>query len=472
MMFEAALDKVDEDVRPERVAFVRRSITLAKQMQEDKLETPQKIVDVGKSHMKNYLTFLCSTQLATQLVDAATSPAELLQKATQNIATIAAVEDGRFDEPFQEGQSMDTPIFDTTYIDFVDDFCGGGLANGELVGHAAPVGGGKTTLVLQLCWSRMNRILAPYSHVPLEEIPWHTLPRVYMFVYEPVRTLRVNLISGAAQIERSVAMNYWISGSDDKLLSSRERRDYKPHELKMLQPAIDAAAADPKRSYPNGELERLNRVKYTANKLLSLVDFSGENQQLADWAQSGVAGMRNYVESHQQKVGHPGVNIILSDYVGAMIDAEIHGDPKKRMSDRTNYIRSAPGTMIRELSAPFNCPVWAAHQLNSSENARKGGAVPDPNKADGSGMFLERCTIGVVSGKLTNENIAVYVQAKQRRGDRAAPRVVCLDKTYAMWSAQKAEGYRIVSGQVMRSDEVSSGEGRSGFIPPQMGFDA
>lgn len=424
------------------------------------------LTKTGQLRLREYLEHLRRSQLQTQLAGEEEDFSAVLEKATTDLATIKAVEEGRFEVPFPEGTSIEAPKFEATFIDFVDELCGGGLANGEIVGHSAPVGSGKTTLILQLAWARISRLLSKYKRVPLDQVPWEELPHIYLFVYEPVRNLLVNYISNAANIERETALRFWTSGSDLSILSSRERRDYKKHELAFLGPAIEEAKKNSNTSWPNGELERLQWVTAASNRLLSIVDFSGENPALAEWAGMGVIGIRNYLEAHQQREKNRGVDIALVDYVGAMIDTQISVN-NLRLSDRANHIRMAPGDLVREVAAKFSCPVWAAHQLNSQENARSGGTIPDPSKNDGSGMFLERCTIGFASGKLTRENVAVYVHAKQRRGTLLPPKVIALDRRYAQWSAKLAEGYAISSGQVLRSDEISKSATSKGFVPMQ-----
>lgn len=422
---------------------------------------PQVVEDSGRKLLRARLEELEAFQLAKDLQKEVIDVRTLVDKATQNLATIAATEGNRFEGPLSKGIELENTHFKPTNISFVDEFCDGGLAAGEVVGHSAPIGQGKTTLCLQVMWAKVEQVIAPYLHLPLEEIPFDKIPRVYGFFYERVVNLMPNFISNAAEIPREV-MGRYFKDQDVGWFSSSERKDYKDYEVARYKEQLADAAAG-RSPWPPGEKERFERKAYIADKLCQFADFSGSRAVLADWAGMGVEGVRRYVDSHQQKLHGPGVAIAVVDYVGAMVDLWMSNSSKDVSSkSRNDLIRTVVTGLTVNVAGVFKCPVWAAHQLNSAENKRGGGEAPDPSANEGTGMFLERCAVGFASGATNSDGLAIFVHAKQRRHMRCPPKVCRLGSDFARWIPAD-KNFEIVSGRVVSKDEHNSrGEGTVG----------
>lgn len=449
----------DVVVQQEQAALALRALQAAREML--KLEDKAKVLDAGRKLLRAWLEKTEVQVLSAGLADADIDIKAVLEASTKRLTRITSVEAKRFSVPFENGLIFPSNNYQATGISFIDQLCGGGLCGGEVIGHSAPIGSGKTTLCLQVAWSRVQQIMAPYRGVPIEDIPFERLPRVYGFFYEMVVNLLPNFVSCAANIHRNTMEQYFTADSKMtpeermSILSSSARRDYKEYEMASWPEGMEAEARAGRRPWPKGELERFERVAQIANKLLMLVDFSGNNVDLSDWAGDAVVGMKSFLEGHQDKENNPGVNFVLCDYVGIMCNRWQSGskDSFVRRSDRHQLLKDAVSQMVQHIAAPYNCPVWAAHQLNSTENKREGGLAPNPMNNEGTGMFLENCAVGFASGVLARkENAAVFVHAKQRRGNLVNNFICELGRDYARWS-DAGDKYHLVNGQLMNKNE-------------------
>ena len=431
----------------------------------------------GRKLLRERLDQLEAANLLSNLQKDEMTVRELIAEAAANLLTIAGTEADRFRSPLDAGVELEDVNFMSTGIPFIDKFCDGGLAGGEVVGHSAPIGQGKTTLCLQVMWSRAMSLVGQHmgQNVPFEAMPFHEIPVVYGFFYEPVVNLMSNFVSNAAGIHRDV-MNTFFKERDKRTFSSSVDglRNYKPYEIQQFGSQIERARQGVS-PWPNGELERYEWVAKVGNKLLRFADFSGANRDVADWAEQGVDGIKVFIDTHQQRFKAGGVAMVVVDYVGALIDVWARsGGPRTKNKNRNDLIRDVVSELTNNIAAPFKCPVWAAHQLNSSENKKYGGDTPDANANEGTGMFLERCAIGFASSVLNSENVAVFVHAKQRRHVKTPPKCCQLGRDFARWS-DVADKYSIVEGRVMSKDEQNSdGRGKvpsgGGFVPLAASF--
>jgi hypothetical protein len=362
-------------------------------------------------------------------------------------------------------------------IDFIDILLGGGLLDGEAVGHVAPVGQGKTTCVQQVCFSRCLNVVrerlvtAKTYNVPPD---LSGLPVVYMFVYENVVNLLGNVISNAAMIPRMIAAQAQRDGtSESPVLQSAKNYSWRDYERHMFRDHFEECSLQesmgiPKEliSWPKGELERFYDAIDIINAVWRIVDFSGHDRELLDYASEGIAGIDAYITAHQYSCGNPGVNFVAVDFVGAAADRACGGGNRSK-DFKTDFIRTYPDVIGREVAAKYTCPVWCAHQSSPDENKKPGGSMPDPFAAEGSSMFLEYCAVGFASGKLNEKNRAIFKLGKSRRlavGD-VEPQIGYLDKEFARWLPSK--DFTIFEGRIEDAKAVYS---QSRGIPPSQGF--
>lgn len=432
---------------------------------------PGKIESQGRTMLKRYIKDRLAAKASMSISVRPSEADETLETVQRDYARADALGEDKFESHFPDGDFAPQPedAFQSVGIDFVDQLCGGGLIKGEVVGHAAPIGQGKTTLILQLIWARAAEIYrAALIKVQKgggteEDIPWATLPWVYLFAYEKVGNLLANFVSNAASIPRELALTAMLKGKKQAKFSSCVQRNYQSYELEMFGAQVKAAEEAEARGevgqFPAGELERFEQVVKITDRLIRIVDFSGHDERLREWSTERVGGIEKYLHAHQERVDGAGVNFVAIDFVGAMIDTALAAGRFKQ-DGMTQQIKMVPNDLSRAVGGAFGCPVWAAHQLNPDENDKRGGAIPNPTAASGSRMFLEYCSVGFASGKLTKENVAAYVLGKQRRLQTSEADVLLgrLQKRYARWST--ANDYVVREGIIMPRSEV-----RTNLIP-------
>jgi hypothetical protein len=432
---------------------------------------PKKIQEQGLRMLTLFIKERLASKAGSDLSAGTLSADEILRDVRAAYAQADAMGADKFASHFPGGDFEVQPedAFQAVGIDFVDQLCGGGLLKGEVVGHAAPIGQGKTTLILQLVWARAYEVYRAASARCAKaggtdaDIDWGSLPWVYLFAYEKVGTLLANFVSNAANIPRETALTAMLKGKRGAKLSTSVDRNYRDYELSMFGDQIKEAeallASGGSPQFPAGELERFDKVVKLTDRLIRIVDFSGHDESLQEWSTERVEGIERYLHAHQESIGRPGVNFVAIDFVGAMIDTALAAGRFKQDA-MTQQIKMVPNDLSRRIGAVFGCPVWAAHQLNPDENDKRGGAIPNPTAASGSRMFLEYCAIGFASGKLTKENVAAYVLGKQRRLQTSEADVLLgkLQKQFARWST--ANDYVVREGVIMPRSEV-----RTNLIP-------
>lgn len=449
-----------------QVGILRGAVALAEAFEEK--NKPEELERMGRKLLQQYLYFLLRTKLTDRLSSGA-DMAKVISGAQKEMTHIGGLDGSRFKKPFPLN---DIPIrrmsFAPTGIDFVDTFLAGGMLSGEVIGHAAPIGSGKTTLVLQVMWSRAQQLLAPFQGKPLSEVPMTTMPHIYGFFFEHVELLYANFMSNAASIPRKT-MEQYVLTHDRSLLSTSMSENYKKYEVNLFGKDIEEAKR--KRGIlPFGEFERLQWAAAVANDLISFIDFSGGDDTVSEWSHQGVDGMAAYIKAHQHLNNNPGVNVCLLDYVGAMVGIGTSSGHYS-IHDRVNVVKQIPMFINQQITGPFRCPAWASHQLNSEQNDREGGTIPNPNKTDGCHMFLENCAMGFASGKLTEDgNVAVYVAGKNRRSEKPKPMLAKLDHTYARWIGAN-DSHQLVDGRVLsKSEAARQARSQVSFGPPVVGM--
>lgn len=448
-------------LRPEQRLVVERDCRTAGQLMTSWMANnanPFSIENQGQKMMIEYVRNRLGQRMATTLQTRPDAAEHVATDLKKDLLKLAATDENIFGSHFPGGDfpKQAEDVFQKVGVTLVDVLCGGGLLSGEVVGHCAPIGQGKTTLILQLIWARAENMIVERRKRAIAngvEMDWGTLPKIYLFAYESVRTLLPNFISNAAGIPRDTAQNAFIHGKANANFSSADKQNYKDYEIRHFRPQLEAAERG-ECGYPNGELERFDYAVNVIDNVIRIADFSGHDAQLIDWSAKGVQGMQDYIAAHQSYTGDTGVNFVALDHVSAMVDTLVsHGTIHE--AARTNAVRSMPNALGREIAAKYTTPMWAAHQLSPDENSRAPGSVPNPGSGSGSKMFLEYCAVGFASGMLSRDGIAAFKLGKQRRllASAAEVHVARMGRMFARW--ESANDYTVRDGLVMAKREVS-----------------
>jgi hypothetical protein len=445
----------------------------------------------GKQLISEYFEERYVNIFRTRMDHAPKDTYELAKELVSQLSTIRSSCVTKFEDAFPEGDFPSRPedAFQPVGIGFLDMLLCGGLVKGEVYGHAAPIGAGKTTLVSQVCWSRAEQVLdwfrvnkyggAPIYEVEDEILARVDLPQIYFCVYEPVETLLANLVSNAAEIPRDTCREVAFNPALRVKFSSATNRAYKDYERKRLGTYISQlsqreAMGEQNLQYPAGELERFNRAVKIINRMVKLIDFSGKVEDNRANAIRGIDGLRDYIYEHQLLSNNPGVNFVAIDFVGAAVDIMAEAASKRGRStkdDRANLIRIFPQQALTQIALRFQTPVCLAHQLNSTENKKKGGYMPDPQSTEGSQMFLMYCAAGFASGRLTPDNVAAFVPGKQRKAALSSIdiQLARLDNEFGRWIP--ADQFTVSGKDIVNKSDIHSGSrrGHGGGVRPAAG---
>lgn len=337
----------------------------------------------------------------------------------------------------------------------VDNYCNGtGPVSGDVIGHAAPRSGGKSVLANQI---GVEVALREWNLAKLESRP----PRwVYVFNYEKIEDPLTHMLSYLANIPRDTVEEFVYTKSLDSFSSGR---DYKPYEQKAYAYKISLAEQG-QGNFPATEQRRLELARKALQRNVMLVDFTPSTEVLADMADNYVDGITEFIESHQQMVGNPGVDAVIVDYASACVDRYLFsgkakggskGDPDRQ---ENRLIQRVAMQIKHSIAVKYGAFVWVAQQLAADEASRARGSRPDPNKTKGCRAFFENCDYGVVNGLTTEDGLAIAVHSKTRRGRLRPDRVIRLNGEFCNWRVDEGD-YAIVANRIVSSDDVRQMQG-------------
>lgn len=369
---------------------------------------------------------------------------EMLKTTQVELRQAMVTDTDKFDNPL--GESWDNRLpgkFTVLGNPLIDIYTGGtGPATGEVIGHAAPSGGGKTTL--------SSQIALDATMIALDEAAKNgTRPPVtYIFNYEMLLGPMANVFAYGARVPRTTVEEYYNSPAGVSVFS--RDRDYKPYEVKKFRKHLSLAASG-NGPYPLAEWERIQALRAQLKDALYIVDFTGGNDKLGNYANRFVDGVEEFIQEHQLSVGSPGVTAVFLDYASAIARAYT---TKKNRETEYELLVDLPLQVKRKIANPMRCWAFISHQLAAEEGDKAGGTRPNPTKWKGCKSFCENCDFGFVNGKATEETfLSIFVQAKVRRGKPQPDQVGRLDGEYSNW--QPAGGDLVITGnRVMERAEA------------------
>ena len=382
---------------------------------------------------------------------------ELLKTTQLDLRQAMVTDSDKFSDPL--GSNFDNRLrgkYTLTGNPLIDSFCGGtGPATGEVVGHAAVSGGGKTTLSAQTALD--TTMIELHEASQTGERPQVT----YLMQWEAIEAATSCLLAYGAKVPRTTLDDYQNNPVEEQIFSTG--RDYKDYEKKRFRKHI-AMAAKGKGQFPLAERERVDRLRKQIAGALYIVDFSGGNAALRQYSNRYVDGIEEFIEEHQLSIGSPGVNAVFVDYASACARAYISNSKRKTKETEYELLLNLPLEIKRRITNPMRCWAMVHHQLGSTEGGKAGGTRPDPTAWKGCKSFCENCDHGFVNGKLTDDtNLSIFVQAKVRRGKPHPDIVGHLDGDFSTW--KQATGDVVVTGnRVMNRSEAMKMAGMNAVI--------
>lgn len=370
-----------------------------------------------------------------------------LNNAQGQLIKDMATDDSLFKSVYLEGlDERPSGRFISVGIDFIDMYCGGGgPGTTDVLGHAGPRGGGKSTLINQVA---VNIALNEQEQAAKEE----RRPKiVYLFNYERVQDPLIHTLSYAGRISRTAIENFIYTKETDHF---SRNGDYKDYERRQFKHAI-AKAKNNGGQWPLTEMERLALTRKLLATNLEVADFSGQNPHLMKFAGGFVEGAQMYIELHQQSIGNPGVAFVGFDYAGTCVRIHLHSTNKDASKHERQFIEDLPLRAKRVIANKYNTFVWVSHQLAAEEAAKAPGTRPDPNKFKSCKSFAENCDYTIVNGVPTKDGLAVFVQSKARRGDPRPDIVARLRADQCCWESAGLN-YVVENDTAMSRDDAQS----------------
>jgi hypothetical protein len=382
----------------------------------------------------------------------------LLRESKDQLVAAAATDEDRFASPFAgKLYTQKTGRFIPTGNIIVDAFTGGtGPVTGDVIGHAAPINSGKSTMAAQCAYdvAKMERISAAAEG---RQPRW-----VYLFNYEKIQDPLTHMLVYGAKIIKSTVEQFIYAG--DLSDFSREGK-YKPYEKAMFASAILRASRG-ECPFPQTELERLKVVQEQLAYNVMVADFTGGDPALRGMARNFVAGISEYIEAHQERHKNPGVQGVFVDYAGTC--ARVHMRSLSRVSDHTErkLVEDLPLQLKNDITNQMACFGWIAQQLAADECEKQGGSRPSANRFKDCRSFSENCDFAFVNGILTKDtHLAIAVQSKVRRGEHHPDMIIKLQGAMSHWEMAGNE-FAIESDRVINAKEMSRfGAGSSSITP-------
>lgn len=443
----AGIDEVHPEDKQELDCVYDLAVSITK-------NAPERL-DVVANHL---LDKLLQQAVRLQVREKLVRPSDMmstLSEARQQLQAGLAKGTDRFQDVFTKRRTKTRPgRYIQVGVPFFDYFVGGhGPASGDVIGHAAPRGGGKTTLSSQLACETAKReeMRARQEGRPPE---W-----VYVFNYEQIIDPMSQMLTHLAEIDRDTVDKYVITSNADELSYGD---NYKPYELEMFRDMI-AAAKRGDAPWPMAERERVQQAEDFIRSHIMLADFSGQDEDNLNLAGSYVDGVRQYIDMHQEFIGRPGVAGVFIDYAGICVRIHIANNKRLKMEDQRHLIKDLPMRCKREIGNALGCFVFVSQQLSADEASRRPGTRPDPNKFNEGKAFAENCDFTLVNGVPGPGGLTVFVQSKGRRGDPRPDQVIQLHGRRGRWVAVDQQ-YVVINGEVTARQDAAMLQ--MGNLPP------
>lgn len=383
----------------------------------------------------------------------------LLKESKDQLVAAAATDEDRFASPFAGRlYTRQTGRFIPTGNVIIDAFTGGtGPVTGDVVGHAAPINSGKSTMAAQCAYdvAKMERVSAAAEG---RKPRW-----VYLFNYEKIQDPLTHMIVYGAKILKPTVEQFIYTGDLSEF--SRDGK-YKPYEKAMFAQTITMAGRG-ECPFPQTELERLKVVQEQLAENVMVADFTGGDPALRGMARNFVAGIAEYIEAHQERHKNPGVQGVFVDYAGTC--ARVHMRSLSRVSDHTErkLVEDLPLQLKNDITNQMACFGWIAQQLAADECEKQGGSRPSATRFKDCRSFSENCDFAFVNGILTKDtHLAIAVQSKVRRGEHHPDIILKLHGAMSHWGMAGNE-FAIESDRVVNAKEMSKFGMEAGFVAPE-----
>lgn len=302
----------------------------------------------------------------TELLEAITVEQSRIRSMGQSSAQIP-VPDSWAPTPLRGVKSLIAPF---------DNFMPHGQPYGGVCGLLAPMGVGKTTAATHLAVST-----AKYFQFLHDEMGEPLRVSVIVTYEEPVDRLRNRVIACGAQVSKTTLDR--ASGWDD-FATTGSKLEYE----KGIEFLPEYAVPDGDGQIL-GERERIHVSATWLNRNLVLLDMSGMGRGgLRKSTGDGYIPELKAELARLQRTMKLPIGQVVVDYVGKMIDRHMRAEDIE-LGHLRHWIRACPDQLRMEIAEPFDCTVWALHQMSGEATKKNATAKLHHSDAAEGRMFAE-----------------------------------------------------------------------------------
>lgn len=394
--------------------------------------------DKVRKFLRIFLDFSASQKLTDQLSEGVDAK-QAIKTTQEEMQLNSSIEGGQGKDWFA---SMDEIIQDAHIVRFptgvwvVDEMMNGGPSGGEVTLHMGAVNSGKTTLAVQLGVSRAKIIAQMKKKDAIE-----ATRKVYFYVYEEARQVFIAILARASEVAYP-SMREFLTSQDPSVLSTSKKKNYKPYEKRYRSIR--------KHGVMDGEWERLQRARTMLSENMRFISMSSEDRANTDRSGEYVDGLVDHFESDMLQTNTtPDLTII--DHASAMVERYM-AEGGRKQDERRHLLKSLAMHLRDRIAAPYRMPIWCLHQLDSSENKRPAGSVPDVASGSECKMMHEFFSFSFQSSRVTEgDKIGVIAMGKQRGMSGSRPRPFRIDGDMCRWV--DAQSTHIIHGDRVRALE-------------------
>lgn len=324
---------------------------------------------------------------------------DIIQQTQHRLETLSAIgqvlDDSTMPTSWTELQGPQWP----TGVGFVDAFMEGGETPKNVNILLGPTGGGKTTLMVQLCVSigrRQVDIAARQGGTPGLSV---------FFGYEEPKLLTQTRIAANAATVKQARLRFESNNLSRRgQLADYERELFHGQDL---------------RTHP-GELERLETARVWVDKYIRIRDFHAS----VDGGRGGLPEVRQHLLGMRDKAGIP-IRAVFLDWAGELVRRKLLTTSAVVDSARMAMELSGLVAEAKTIASDFNCTVWIAHQLKGTVTSNKPGWLPHHSHAKNCTSFADNACFAICLGSKDLVSSCVRCVASKTRHAASSLPIIC-----------------------------------------------
>jgi hypothetical protein len=379
---------------------------------------------VASKHLRQFKEDCVYRDLQVK-VSGSFAPSDLLAmlgQAKEAVDQLQIIEAAPVDIPFPADFTLDEIelVQRRSGLSFVDEFTGGGMADGEIMLVAGPFGGCKSVMAIQLSMSLASVFYTNWVQGERQG----ALPLVYLATYEDSPAeIKARALSNKGRISWTRLVN----ASRNPLSTGGDPETLQPYEQDAYREAVQNQLPI------RGELERLTIAKRQLNRNWRLLDFTGSGRSRPTKGQPHLfAEIRTMIEGDLEARDHSQqycLGAVILDYAKAAVSRFI-AHTGRRNEDMRLLTDQLPYHFKHELCKPLGGFGVVFQQLDSKAQRFGPGQIASHMDTPEGKMIGENSNFCLSLGKRTSDNLFVVDCSKARRAALVGSRVCRFEGDY------------------------------------------